>query len=99
MIRTHFRDKAGKEVSRAEEQRTGGQVVQPWGESGGVDLQIQNTKYKIKIKNTKYKIQNTKYKIYFQTRLELADYEAENLARLQKMFSRLTLANLIIIEL
>ena len=44
MIRTHFRDKAGNEVSRAEEQRTGGQVVQPWGESGGVDLQIQNTK-------------------------------------------------------
>ena len=53
MIRTHFRDKAGNEVSRAEEQRAGGQVVQPWGESGGVDLQIQNTKYKIQnIKTT-----------------------------------------------
>ena len=28
------------------------------------------------------------YTLIFQARLELADYEAENLARLQKMFSR-----------
>ena len=28
------------------------------------------------------------YNFVFQVRLELADYEAENLARLQKMFSR-----------
>ncbi len=38
--------------------------------------------------NTDYAVYLCKRTIQHKARLELADYEAENLARLQKMFSR-----------
>ncbi len=38
--------------------------------------------------NTDYAVYLCKRTMQNKTRLELADYEAENLARLQKMFSR-----------